>query len=110
MSELERVIQRTVVLTQAETLEAGDLCLEPTGHAHEGNAKEGERLETPAHPERELGQRLANLRMADIERYAILATLESTGGNKTEAGRRLGLTARTLSNKLKLWKSAGLVA
>ena len=67
-------------------------------------------LETPAPPERELGQRLANLRMADIERYAILATLESTGGNKTEAGRRLGLTARTLSNKLKLWKSAGLVA
>ncbi|MED6334349.1 MAG: sigma-54 dependent transcriptional regulator [Planctomycetota bacterium] len=110
VSELERVIQRTVVLTQAETLEAGDLCLEPTGHAHKGNAKEDERLETPAHPERELGQRLANLRMADIERYAILATLESTGGNKTEAGRRLGLTARTLSNKLKLWKSAGLVA
>ena len=48
--------------------------------------------------------------MADIERVAILATLDETRGNKTEAARRLGLTARTLSNKLKLWRQAGLVA
>jgi two-component system response regulator HydG len=48
--------------------------------------------------------------MAEVERIAILATLESAGGNKTEAARRLGLTARTLSNKLKLWRSQGLVA
>ena len=36
--------------------------------------------------------------------------LESSGGNKTEAARRLGLTARTLSNKMRIWRSAGLVA
>ena len=53
---------------------------------------------------------LANKAMADIERVAILATLESTRGNKTEAARRLGLTARTLSNKMKIWRQAGLVA
>jgi DNA-binding NtrC family response regulator len=53
---------------------------------------------------------LANNAMADIERVAILATLESTSGNKTEAARRLGLTARTLSNKMKIWRQAGLVA
>ncbi|MEM7515960.1 MAG: helix-turn-helix domain-containing protein, partial [Planctomycetota bacterium] len=53
---------------------------------------------------------LANRAMSDIERVAILATLDSTRGNKTEAARRLGLTARTLSNKLKLWRQAGLVA
>ena len=40
---------------------------------------------------------------------AILSTLERTGGNKTEAARRLGLTARTLSNKMKIWRHAGLV-
>ena len=53
---------------------------------------------------------LANRELADIEREAILATLECTGGNKTEAARRLGVTARTLSNKMKLWRRLGLVA
>jgi DNA-binding NtrC family response regulator len=41
---------------------------------------------------------------------SILATLQATRGNKTEAARRLGVTARTLSNKMKLWRSTGLVA
>ena len=53
---------------------------------------------------------LANRPIADIERIAILATLERTGGNKTEAARRLGVTARTLSNKMKVWRQSGLVA
>ena len=48
--------------------------------------------------------------MADVERIAILATLDCSRGNKTEAARRLGLTARTLSNKMKIWRQAGLVA
>ena len=53
---------------------------------------------------------LANHAMADVERIAILATLDCSRGNKTEAARRLGLTARTLSNKMKIWRQAGLVA
>ena len=40
---------------------------------------------------------------------AILATLDCTGGNKTEAARRLGVTARTLSNKFRQWRAAGLL-
>ena len=36
--------------------------------------------------------------------------IEATKGNKTEAARRLGVTARTLSNKMKLWRELGLVA
>jgi len=53
---------------------------------------------------------LANRTIADLEREAILCTLEATRGNKTEAARRLGVTARTLSNKMKLWRQLGLVA
>jgi two-component system response regulator HydG len=53
---------------------------------------------------------LANRPLSDIEREAILATLDCTGGNKTEAARRLGVSARTLSNKMKLWRQIGLVA
>ena len=44
---------------------------------------------------------VANGRLADVERTAILETLESAGGNKSETARRLGITRRTLHQKLK---------
>ncbi|MDU1472596.1 MAG: helix-turn-helix domain-containing protein, partial [Escherichia coli] len=36
----------------------------------------------------------------EVEKEAILAALERTGGNKTEAARRLGITRKTLLAKL----------
>jgi len=39
-----------------------------------------------------------------VEKAAILRTLESTGGNKSEAARRLGITRRTLHKKLKKYE------
>jgi two-component system response regulator HydG len=57
-----------------------------------------------------MGPQLANRSLEEIERVAILATLDCVRGNKTEAARRLGVTARTLSNKMKLWRATGHVA
>jgi DNA-binding NtrC family response regulator len=107
--ELENVIQRAVILLQGSEVEPSDLSFGPSTFA----TRTTEIEEVPQESEDEeqaLADRLANIPVADIERIAILATLSSTGGNKTEAARRLGLTARTLSNKLKIWKTAGLVA
>ncbi len=106
--ELENLIQRAVVLLRGETIDVEDLAFGPSAGAVAG--PRGARGTELADPETALSLSLANRRMADIERVAILATLESTGGNKTEAARRLGLTARTLSNKMRIWRSAGLVA
>jgi two-component system, NtrC family, response regulator HydG len=39
--------------------------------------------------------------LSELERQAILRTLEATGGNKSEAARRLGITRKTLHQKLK---------
>ncbi|BBO73941.1 acetoacetate metabolism regulatory protein AtoC [Desulfosarcina widdelii] len=39
--------------------------------------------------------------LEEIEREAITATLQATDGNKSEAARRLGITRKTLHNKLK---------
>jgi two-component system, NtrC family, response regulator HydG len=39
--------------------------------------------------------------LEEIEKEAILATLSATDGNKSESARRLGITRKTLHNKLK---------
>jgi DNA-binding NtrC family response regulator len=45
--------------------------------------------------------------LADIERQLIIACLEKFAGNKKSAAAELGVTARTLSNKLKLYQEQG---
>ncbi|MFM7298593.1 MAG: sigma-54-dependent transcriptional regulator [Planctomycetota bacterium] len=101
--ELENVLQRAVVLSQGTMIEPTDIAFGaatgPVGVLQGGVASIPAAL--PA---------LANRPLADIEREAILETLASTGGNKTEAARRMGVSARTLSNKMKLWRQLGLVA
>ena len=104
--ELENVIQRAVVLCRGEKIDGADLVFGPQG-------REVDALDaTPGLVGGvvEIGPILANRKISDIEREAILATLDCTGGNKSEAARRLGVTARTLSNKMKLWRQLGLVA
>jgi two-component system response regulator HydG len=39
----------------------------------------------------------------EVEKATILKTLESAGGNKSEAARRLGITRRTLYKRLRLY-------
>lgn len=107
--ELENVIQRAVILGASDngspSITAEDLLFGPTSAARPDAVASDLHLEHPAFQEA-----IANESMADVERVAILSTLERTGGNKTEAARRLGVTARTLSNKMKIWRHAGLVA
>ena len=45
--------------------------------------------------------RLAGYTMEQIERWALLDTLERVGGNKAAAARMLGLCEKTIYNKLK---------
>jgi DNA-binding NtrC family response regulator len=106
--ELENVVQRAVILAHEGEIGPEELLFGPSSSAPASilpsRAASSLSLQDP-----DFGRALANNAMADIERVAILATLESTRGNKTEAARRLGLTARTLSNKMKIWRQAGLV-
>jgi len=105
--ELENVIQRAVILSQGGDIGPEELLFGPGNVSPTTGAKPAAELNLH---DPEFALALANNPMADIERVAILATLEATRGNKTEAARRLGLTARTLSNKMKIWRQAGLVA
>ena len=42
--------------------------------------------------------------LAEAEKALVMQTLEQTGNNKTEAARCLGITPRTIYNKLKAWE------
>ena len=41
--------------------------------------------------------------LEEVEKAAILSTLEAAGGNKSETARRLGITRKTLHKKLKAY-------
>ncbi|MEE8319861.1 MAG: sigma-54 dependent transcriptional regulator [bacterium] len=82
--ELENVVERAVIMTRGELVQPEDL---------PANLRPGESEEpigvTPGRP------------LSEVEKEAIIKTLELTGGNRTEAAKLLGIGRRTLQYKLK---------
>ncbi len=82
--ELENVVERAVIMTRGELIQPEDL---------PANLRPGESDEpigvTPGRP------------LSEVEKEAIIKTLELTGGNRTEAAKLLGIGRRTLQYKLK---------
>lgn len=58
-------------------------------------------------PEKRRDDSLIGLPLADVERRLIMASLRKFQGNKKLAAEELGVTARTLSNKLKTYRDQG---
>ncbi len=79
--ELENTIQRAAALCADSVIQASDLCL----------------TQPPLPQEPQL---LAGTTVREMERQLIRKTLEDTGGNRTQAARLLGISLRTLRNKL----------
>jgi two-component system, NtrC family, response regulator HydG len=84
--ELENVLLRASILCEGGVIQPRDL---PTP-IRQANGNGGPRT-LPASPDATLGE---------MERRHILGMLERCGGNKAESARRLGITKRTLYNKL----------
>jgi len=57
---------------------------------------------------RRLARHLVGLPLRDIERDLVLETLASTDGNRTISARLLGLSIRTLRNKITEYSADGL--
>ena len=90
--ELENALERAVILSLGDYITEREL--PPSVIAHDkGNPKE--KLPTS-------GQ--AGMPLEDIEKAAIIQTLEETGGNKSEAARILQITRTTLNNKIKKYQ------
>ncbi len=90
--QLMNAIERAVVLSRSNYLDLEDLPLVP-----------GEQL--PENGGHEIP--VSDLALEEVEKATILKTLELTGGNKSEAARKLGITRKTLHTKLKKY---GVVA
>ncbi len=86
--ELMNAVERSVVLSQSEYLDEEDLPLIPRNVSPEGEILANDVTS-------------ADLPLDEVEKATILKTLDSAGGNKSEAARRLGVTRRTLHKKLK---------
>ncbi len=84
--ELENVIQRTTAFCAGATIARADLPSELTGAAS-GSANHHESL--------------AGMPLRDVERLAILQTLDSCSGNRAEAARRLGISKKGIYLKMK---------
>jgi len=86
--ELMNAVERAVVLSRGDFLDETAIAPLETGTAS-GLAVCG----SAAEPE--------NMPLEEVEKLTILRTLDQSGGNKSETARRLGITRRTLHQKLK---------
>ncbi len=88
--ELSNSVERAVVLARSDHITIEDLSFI--------QAKDMDSIKK--------GSDLKNIKLSQIEEKAIISTLESARGNKSEAARRLGITRKTLLKKLKQYGKA----
>lgn len=88
--ELENVLERASAFCDAGIIRAKDLPLQKEVSLRKNG--------TAGTPSDELN--FGGMRLVDIERLAIQKTLALCEGNKAEAARRLGVTEKTIYNKL----------
>lgn len=86
--ELKNTIERAVIVAREKTIAVADLPEAIRQHPVEGPTLSFA-IGTP---------------IEDIEKQAILRTLDMTGGNKTEAAKMLGISLKTLHNKLNQYR------
>ena len=89
--QLQNVLERAVILTNGTVLDEAILGL-------------SEEMDTPE----KKPQVNAEMTLRDMERELILRKLENTRGNRTLAAHELGISVRTLRNKLNLYTDQGV--
>ena len=98
--ELEDVVHRAVVLAQGPAIVPEDVVL-----------ADGSRID-PVIVDTDAGEApvtgLVGRTVEDVERALILRTLERCRGNRTSASGILGISVRTMRNKLKTFVEAGI--
>ena len=89
--ELINAVERAVIMSVSDVVQAEDLPLAINEQT----------------PSDEMALR-PGMTVRQAERSLIVATLEATGGNRTQAAQMLGITRKTLQNKIKEYEGEGL--
>ncbi len=92
--ELKNVVERAVVLTRGEYVDVEDLTLSTLSTA--GDTAEGTMAQREYRP----------MSLEEVERMHILATLRSTGWNKSQSAGILGIERSTLDRKIRRYELA----
>ena len=111
--ELENIIERAVILAQKDNYldvrHFGSFArIDENGGAGNESAKNGatgsgngDRINSVP-----ISDTVSTFNIKEMEEKLIIAALKETGGNRTKAAEKLGITSRTLRNKLKELKIA----
>ncbi|HZP39318.1 MAG TPA: helix-turn-helix domain-containing protein, partial [Methylomirabilota bacterium] len=94
--QLENCIEQAVVLSEQDTI---DIDVLPLGEVPSRRPAESGKPGLPP-----------GLTLRDLEQRYILQTLETVGGNRTQAARLLGISLRCLQYKLKAYRHAEALA
>ena len=106
--ELENAIERAVIIASGRQIELDDLPEAVSGTVREERARTRRDRERAASEGRDITLEVSVPATIDeIERRAIEATLDYTGGDKTRAARALGIGRKTLYRKLRQYDGAG---
>ncbi|MCX8084457.1 MAG: sigma-54 dependent transcriptional regulator [Calditerrivibrio sp.] len=114
--ELEHTIERAVILSKDHFITPLNLFLHGISIssyneylANRSKLKPDETVESrpPEEPKQPISIS-AGMTIADMERELILNTLKETKGNRTKAAEILGITVRTLRNKLHEYREQGI--
>ena len=97
--ELKHTVERAVILSKEREVTVKDLFLHGLTFSkkNENNAKSNNNDEN-----------IVDKSIADVEKELILNTLKKHNGNRTKTAEVLGITVRTLRNKLNEFKKEGL--
>jgi DNA-binding NtrC family response regulator len=121
--ELHNVIERATIVAKGDTVEPADLSpLKPTAapaaptRAPGSTATAAGHSASSSHGHGEVSRSEATVTVGpgttvdEAERQLIQLTLDHTGGNKTRAAEMLGMSLKTLHNKLNRMKAEGSTA
>ncbi len=102
--ELENTMHRALLLSRGEDIQPESIMSDLSGAAPKAAAvSQGDAAET-----RVLSDGLVGHTVAEVERDLIIETLQHCLGNRTHAANILGISIRTLRNKLKQYSEEGV--
>ncbi len=107
--EMENTMHRAVLFSGETVVTADDIML--SGAKLEPQRPSADIPQTEEQPEAEAAKSATGLvgrTVAEVERDLILETLDHTLGNRTHAANILGISIRTLRNKLKQYSDEGI--